>query len=235
MHLPDDLAAYALGILDPADAQPVERHLAGCPECRGALAEIQEAVESLAWAAPEAEPDPRLRAKVLAGLERRPGGLRARPRLRRPVRLLAVVAALLLFGLGFTTATLLMRPATTSPETTEISRVFDPAKVETVRLQPTELAPQVSARAYYVGNQRDIVLAVDALPPPPPGKVYQLWANAGGRRWSAGTFAGERSVYRFACPREMGVYDAIGVTLEPAGGQPEPTGPRVMAALLPKS
>ena len=35
-----DVGAYALGLLEPADRQEFERHLAGCPDCAAELAEL---------------------------------------------------------------------------------------------------------------------------------------------------------------------------------------------------
>ncbi|MFI1938792.1 zf-HC2 domain-containing protein [Streptomyces purpureus] len=80
-----DVAAYALGVLEPGDAFRCEEHLEGCPRCarwltefarlERCLAELREPVRPLA-------PPPLTR--------------RARPRPRSRARLVAVAAALIL-------------------------------------------------------------------------------------------------------------------------------------------
>lgn len=228
-HIRDDLAAFALGILEPAETRRIEQHLAGCPECAAELADLSRAADELAWLAAEATPDPGLRDAILAGVR---SGAAAGPRRierwawLRPI--VAAAAAVLLFALGFATAALLPRVAPAQPET-EIAAVFNPARVQVAVLEPTDYAPRATARAYFEPQRKEIVLAVDQLPAPPPGQTYQLWATAGERRWSAGTFGGQQTVYRFVCPREMSAYDGLGVTLEPSGGRTEPSGPRVLA------
>ncbi|HEX2171043.1 MAG TPA: anti-sigma factor [Dehalococcoidia bacterium] len=231
-HVQDDLAAYALDILDPGEVAAVEHHLAGCRTCRAAYAELREAAEELAWTVPEASPRPGLRDAILGGLTVRPTRRLERWSRLRPI--LAAAAAIAIFLLGFGSASFFGRLSRPGPEV-DLGDVFNPARVQVAVLQPTENAPQATARAYFEPDRKEIVLAVDDLPPAPPGQVYQLWANAGNRRWSAGTFTGDQPIYRFTCPREMGLYDSLGVTVEPAGGRAEPSGPRVLAGPIPKT
>ena len=62
----DLCAGYALGALDDADRRRLEAHLAeGCAECEAALTDFSDSVVQLARSAPEAEPSPALRARVL--------------------------------------------------------------------------------------------------------------------------------------------------------------------------
>lgn len=46
-HQTTMLGAYSLGILDPAEQQEVDRHLAGCATCRAELAELTATAELL--------------------------------------------------------------------------------------------------------------------------------------------------------------------------------------------
>ncbi len=48
------LGPYSLGVLDPDEARAVDRHLAGCPDCRAELAELTEMHELLGEVPPEA-------------------------------------------------------------------------------------------------------------------------------------------------------------------------------------
>lgn len=231
-HVQGDLPAYALDILDAADRARIERHLAGCGACQTELTELGRSVQELAWIAAEAEPDPELRQQILAGVARRPPRPVERWAWLRPI--LAAAAALIIFAFGYGTAVWL--PRLSGPRAgSELVDLFNPARMQVAVLQPTEYAPGATARVYFEPDRKDLVLAIDSLPPPPPGQVYQLWANAGSRRLSAGTFVGDQRVYRFVCPREMGLYDSVGVTIEPAGGRTEPSGPRVLFGALPKT
>ena len=66
----DDLAAYALGALDPEERRQVEDLLARSEEARRELAGMLDITAALASALPAAEPPPGLRARLLAEAER---------------------------------------------------------------------------------------------------------------------------------------------------------------------
>ena len=75
------------------------------------------------------------------------------------------------------------------------------------------------------------LLAVLDLPPLPPDKVYQVWLIKGNQRYSAGVFTVDSTGYgqTVIIPvAPLGEYDAIGITVEPAGGSPGPTGTSVL-------
>ena len=62
------------------------------------------------------------------------------------------------------------------------------------------------------------------LPPPETGTTYQAWLIVGGAPVSAGTFdvdASGRGLHHIAAT--TGSFDAVGVSLEPAGGSDQPT------------
>lgn len=62
----DDLAAYALGALEPAEAESVERHLESCEPCRERLHWLVPAVDLLPATVTQQEPPPALRDRLLA-------------------------------------------------------------------------------------------------------------------------------------------------------------------------
>ncbi len=59
----DDLAAYALGALDPGEAAALERHLAGCPACSERLLWLRPAVDLVPASVRQVEPPASLRAE----------------------------------------------------------------------------------------------------------------------------------------------------------------------------
>ncbi len=87
-------------------------------------------------------------------------------------------------------------------------------------------------RAFVEPVGQRIVLLVYDLPPPPPGRIYQLWTIEGGVPESAGTFAtSDAGLARHATATAARLGEAIvlAVTVEPQGGVPQPTGPVVLA------
>ena len=62
----DDLAAYALGALDPREAAVVVDHLAGCEACREYVRWLGPAVDVLPASVAQVEPPARLRENLMA-------------------------------------------------------------------------------------------------------------------------------------------------------------------------
>ncbi len=97
-----DAGAYALGVLDPADAAAFERHLAGCGTCAARLAEfsaLEPVLADLGRAGVPEPPDSALLDRLLAEVtERR--------RTRRRRRRIASLAAAALIAAGPTAALL---------------------------------------------------------------------------------------------------------------------------------
>ena len=62
------IEAYALGLLDEAEARRVEQHVQGCAECRQEYARLQQAAQLLAQGFDQAPPS-YLRSRVMAKLK----------------------------------------------------------------------------------------------------------------------------------------------------------------------
>src|SRR6059036_1049844 len=109
----DELAAYLLGALEPGEAAELERHLAGCEECRTELEWLRPAVQILPESVARIEAPPQLRGRLMeqvrAEAESAPAPARARRQSiggwsLRPVAGLAalvlVVAAVAAYAIG---------------------------------------------------------------------------------------------------------------------------------------
>ena len=81
----------ALGIADGAERAEALEHLAGCAECRRAVAELSEVTDELLLRGPEREPPVGFESRVLARLQ--PPQPAPRPRRRAPRALLALAPA----------------------------------------------------------------------------------------------------------------------------------------------
>ena len=71
------------------------------------------------------------------------------------------------------------------------------------------------------------------LPPPPAGKVYELWAIAGGKPLPAGLFtvdAEGKGSLAVAPLAGVATVEVFAVTLEPAEGVQSPTGAMYLAS-----
>ncbi len=96
-------------------------------------------------------------------------------------------------------------------------------------------APQATGRAYW-SRARGMVFSAAKLPPPPPGRAYQVWVvTSAPAPVSAGLIepdpTGQVSTV-FATPSDIPQPVAVAVTLEPAGGVPAPTGPKVLVGTV---
>ena len=78
-------------------------------------------------------------------------------------------------------------------------------------------------------------LVVDHLPNLEAERQYQLWLVRDGIRTSGGIFSVSEEGYAsliVSSPDPLDSYQAFGITIEPSGGSPGPTGERVLAGQL---
>jgi hypothetical protein len=231
----DSLGAWLLDALPEDEAEGFRAHLAECPVCRDDAASLQVAVDALPASAPPATPPPALKGRVMAVVEREASLLRAAgpeadsapaPRRRRRLpRLgglslrpaLAVPLVLLLLAVGGGAA-LLGREA-----------LDEDGRVVTARVNPELGGSRASlevegSRARLVGNR---------LPPPPAGRVYQVWVDRGGAapEPTSALFSPRRDGSASVdVPGSLEGVRAVMVTDEPAGGSRTPTGRIILTA-----
>ncbi len=106
----------------------------------------------------------------------------------------------------------------------------------TVVLRGDAPAPEAIAMLALSPDRPEAFLVVDDLPPLPAGKIYQVWLIRDGQRESGGLFDVEpdgENVIVVRSQQPLANYQAVEVTVEPAGGSPSPTSPRVMGGRLP--
>jgi len=79
-------------------------------------------------------------------------------------------------------------------------------------------------------------LVVDNLATLDSGKQYQVWLKRDGERVSGGVFSVNSEGYasmEILAPMPLIQYDSVGITIEPAGGSPGPTGAKVLGGDIP--
>jgi anti-sigma-K factor RskA len=85
------------------------------------------------------------------------------------------------------------------------------------------------------GDGRSGTLVVDGLPKLGPERQYQLWLIQDGQRTSGGVFSVDSWGYGamvIESERPLDSFQSVGVTIEPAGGSPGPTGEKVLSGEL---
>ena len=225
------IPAYALGALDQAERAVVARHLERCPDCRAELRAYQAVVDSLPLAAQPRTPPARLRQAILDQVEPKSAVPRQRvPWHRRWLpqgRAWVPVAVALIVLLLISNLALWARLRQVQRSQAQLAQEFSLAEL-------TGAGPAASADGvliYQPENGRAI-LVVEGMPQLPAERQYQLWLIQDGRRTSGGVFSVKQNGYgvlQVQHNQPLRLYDSFGVTIEPAGGSPQPSGQRVLS------
>lgn len=252
----EDFELYALGVLAEEERQPIQAHIVSCPECSRKLAEARGHIALLALAAPEQQPPAGARQRLLEKIRAEKSALGAPSRLREtpppaarwwntlwaPAALALAVATVFLWvsdrRLDHQLQEIQKATATYEAQTRHtqaLITILSAQDTMTVKLAP---APSVPAAWGYVKyNARLGMVAYTAhLPAPPAGKVYQMWlVPMSGKPVSAGVFmpAAASNGHMPMTQVPQGIAPkAFAVTVEPSGGMPQPTGPKVLVGAL---
>lgn len=132
-------------------------------------------------------------------------------------RLAGVIASEQLLAQNFQNTSLRLQQ---QEETLSILR--DPA-FQPVRLEGVEAHPEASMVVYWNPRQQQVYIDQVALPAPPTGKQYQLWALADGVPIDAGMIELADASAGLQQMKGIASAQAFAVTLEPTGGSKAPT------------
>ncbi|MFD9222736.1 anti-sigma factor domain-containing protein [Streptomyces sp. NPDC060064] len=226
--------AYVLHALAPDERAEFERHLEVCPACAQEVRELAATVGKLGLAV-AVTPPPALKQRVMrqVSAERqvpprisrraRPGGNRGRALSR--FALAACLAAAAAFG-GVAVwqhqeaqdaRDLAQRSQQQAEELASVLAAPD-ARVSAVKLKDGATGTVVVSR----DRNKAAFLASD-LPKPPQGKVYQLWFSDSGKMRSAGLMDPATTTNAVLMDGPVNTASGMGITVEPAGGSPQPT------------
>ncbi|GHJ47208.1 hypothetical protein Cs7R123_45500 [Catellatospora sp. TT07R-123] len=228
---------YVLHALDEPERATFEQHLSGCATCATEVAELTETAARLAddtWSVPP----PALREQVMTQvrLTRQLPPTRAVRRRRAPTRwwrhpALATVAACLLVaaiaaGVTYTVQEQRLRGERSAAQ--QLARVQAVLTAPDAQLRTTTVAGGGRVTMVAAPSQDSAVIML-AAPPPGAGRAYQLWLIQDGTPHSAGVLASGQGTATHLVSG-LGAADALGLTVEPAGGSAAPTLP-VLAQL----
>jgi anti-sigma-K factor RskA len=235
-HVLDSLPAYTVGCLEGTEARQVAMHLAGCQACRREFKALREVADELALLAPAADPPPELkqqlmdRVKVPRPAAREPASVpAARPqRAGRWMPAWAVVSLALILALITTNLLLWQRVRS-------LDILVARPGMRAVALRHSDAAPLASGFVIISGNGASGTLVVDELPQLAEQQQYQVWLVRNNQYTAGPVFSVNEDGYRgmrIDAPESLHLYELVCITIEPAGGSPQPTGVQVMNTTL---
>jgi hypothetical protein len=239
---------YALdGIDDDAERSRFEHHLRRCQQCADEVRGMSVTATRLGFAAAQ-PPPPQMRERVLAGAARtrqlppvvdhagsageqrqrlaQSGGRRRG--LGKPVRPMqrlawSVVAASLVVIVVLTTV-LLHTQSQLNQARAQQAAITSVLEAPDARAVTQRTSVGGTATVIYSQARHALILTSAQLPPPPHGKVYELWLLGPPRVRPAGLLPG--TAHGHTSPLLVNGFvpgDQLGMTVEPAGGTSRPT------------
>jgi len=227
-HPTDLLPALALGCLDTEERELVEQHLAGCKQCQTEISSYQGVVDNLSYGTPKAVPSSNLKNRLLKRIQKKPTSFawfeKLIGRWPRFVPIASMASLVLFISLGISTFILINNY--TQPQQRQS---FENMRL--VVLRGTANAPEAIGTLIIGPETRQGLFVVYSLPSLASTSQYQLWLVKGAHRTNGGIFSvSPRGQARLtvSAPRSLYTFDAFGVTIEPYGGSPGPTGKKVL-------
>jgi anti-sigma factor RsiW len=216
----EDVGAYLLGALEPAEQAAFEGHLATCPECRAEVEELRVAADALPRTVEPLAAPPSLKRSLMATVreDARPA---REPFLRRffagirPQFALAGAAVLLAVAIVVGT---------------QLGGGGNGQKVVTAVVDRSRVPDATATLTLDKGAGQ---LRVTGMPRPRPGQVYQVWLKRGDQVQPGPLFNTDRSGNGTgAIPRDLGGVDAVLVTRERTGGAMKPSEAPIISARI---
>ncbi|MEZ4503488.1 MAG: anti-sigma factor [Dehalococcoidia bacterium] len=208
------LPAFALDAVDAEERAAIEAHLATCDR-HAEVAELQSVGLGLAELAPEREPSAALEARLLAAIDAdQTTEAPPTPARRQSIASLgwpAIAAVLAILAVALGAWNLMLQRGADASELVYVQRDGE----AWMRVETDLGSSQVS-------------LVLGGLERRPETEAFQLWAIRDGRWLDIGTCnTNPEGRWRGEFAFELERSDLVALTIEPTGGSPRPTGPRV--------
>ena len=254
----EDLALYALGALDDAERQKLEKHLEECASCRRELDLLRGDLSLLALTTAGPQPPARARQRLISAIAAEPrlpvAGPASDPQQRSwwtsskwPALGWAGALALVFAGIGLLrqNSTLHQNLVSLRAQLADhgskleqanevVATLLDP-DAEKIELVAVGNKPQPRGKAIYQRRNRNLIFFASNLPPLPAEKIYELclFPANGGAPIAAGLFKpdarGSATVVNPPLPKEVEAKN-FAVTLEFESGSHE--SPRGMPVIV---
>lgn len=249
----DSIAALALGVLGPAEAEPLAKHVRLCADCRMLYASLRSTADLVGYSA-EAVGERfdevsrfRLKSRIMKSIRASETPHTIAPSTNGAPRPVAAHSPRTWIAYACAVAAIVIAALDTVANSSLRS---DNERLTTVAQQQSGAAVRANARADNLGRRlaqivtpgnkhydvpggevvadgAQIVIALRNLPPLPPGKLYQAWTRKKGAKimTPGQTFGPDASgLAVVAVPiSAAGTVDAVAVSVEPASGSAAPT------------
>jgi anti-sigma-K factor RskA len=202
------------------------------------LKQYQTTVDDLPEAIVMYEPPVDLKARILARAAASADGVQAgRKVAARPAKwnLAALLPGISPAWGAIGLALIVLLAASTALLWARLERLENASMLRTIALQGAAAAPQAQGILVISVDGQHGTLVVDGMPLLDPTRQYQLWLIHDGQRSSGGVFSVSRDGYGSLwvdSPAPLASYQRVGITIEPAGGSPGPTGDKVLGGDL---
>jgi anti-sigma-K factor RskA len=226
----DLLPDYALGLLEGAELAQLEAALQNDPDLRQVLAKYESITEGLALALPQRQPSARVAAKLMAQIAPKTvieGPPRANTERWRYYAL--AVAALML--VAFAVLALIGNLSDPDP----IAQVLRDSERSEIAFTGQGESP-IWGKLVLAGDSRTAVLRLESLPVLSNEQAYQVWLVGEGELFlSAAVFRNSqpKQDIHLRLPEDFRTaIQAVGMTIEPAGGSPAPTSDPIVVVAM---
>lgn len=218
--------AYALYALPPDELEAVQAHLARCSK-HADIAEFVAVAAAIALQAPEMEPPPRLRDRLMAAVRAEA------PRLPSVAQGEGFLDRLMHWFSGRNTGWALAGGLAVLVVALAGWNASLQSSGDDFTVTQLSGAEGVTGRVVYIEDESVAVMTVEGLQTLPADSTYQVWAISSGTPEGIGflspTGAGETIG---AIEADLSGADQVAVTIEPAGGSLLPTTEPVLAGDL---
>jgi len=250
------LPFYTLDALSDEERGLVDSYLAEHPEVRGQIGDLQSAADALPFGVTPVEPQRRLKDALMARVavdqrtseqkqappphERRWANLF--PAFSFAIATVAVVWAVILniqlsqlrnevsaLGDALVAQSNSLEQINAKLPQTPVSAVV------TISLKGTEARPEAQGELIADPKSESAVMVITGLGQLEAGKTYQVWLIDAGGPKSAGLLtvdANGQGLLIVSSGSEIGSFNALGISIEPDGGSPQPTGDIVVLSDL---
>ena len=234
----EDVGAYLLGALEPAEQAAFEGHLAGCPECRSEVEQLRAAADALPRSVEPFPPPPSLKRSLMEAVREEAAAsssdraLRRRPLLERLGldRLisgmrpeLAWVSAAFVLAVGIALGAAVSQLTGGGSDQRVVAGVVDRSRVQNATATLT--VPK--------GDRGLAQLRVTGMPAPKPGQVYEIWLKRGDQVQPGPLFNVDSQGNGVgAIPDDLNGVSAVLVTRERTGGAQMPSEAPVISARI---